>query len=75
MEEPQIAACPQCDLIAKGQEEIKELFGFRKGDRPQSWCRACRIAASAKRRREIRESTKPKEEKPKEEAEATEEEE
>lgn len=61
MEEPQVAACPQCDLIATGHDEIKDLFGFRKADRPQSWCRACRIASSAKRRREIRESLKSKE--------------
>lgn len=54
MTELRVTSCPNCDLIARGEEEIEELFGWRKGDRPQSWCRACRIEASAKRRKEIR---------------------
>ncbi len=37
------AECPQCGLIARGDAEIEELFGYRYGHtKPQSWCKACR---------------------------------
>lgn len=38
--------CPKCSsTTASGNEEVQELFGFRKsGEKwvPQSWCRSCR---------------------------------
>lgn len=37
------AECPHCGLIAHGEQEIEELFGFRyDGTMPRSWCRSCR---------------------------------
>lgn len=37
------AECPQCGVIAYGEEEIEEIFGFRYGHtKPQSWCKSCR---------------------------------
>lgn len=60
-EEEMVAACPQCDKVARGEEEVKLLFGTRKsGDkvRPQSWCRGCRVKASAIRKRKKPEETK-----------------
>lgn len=42
------AECPCCKKIAKGNDEIEELFGYRKkkdgSEFPQSYCRACRLA-------------------------------
>ena len=42
--------CPKCQTMARGVEEVKELFGYRtmenkKGEKksvPQAWCRVCR---------------------------------
>lgn len=40
------AQCPDCGKIARGKDEIEELFGYRKindsASIPQSWCRECR---------------------------------
>ena len=37
------AECPQCGLVAHGEDEIEELFGYRYGHtKPQSWCKECR---------------------------------
>ena len=37
------AECPQCGVVAHGDDEIEEIFGFRYGGtKPQSWCRSCR---------------------------------
>lgn len=37
------AECPQCGKIARGRDEIEELFGYRyEGTKPQSWCKECR---------------------------------
>ncbi len=42
------AECPQCGIVAYGDEEIEEIFGFRyEGTRPQSWCKECRSAGSS----------------------------
>ncbi|MCR5309255.1 MAG: hypothetical protein K6E21_04010 [Bacilli bacterium] len=39
------AQCPHCGKIARGEEEIEELFGYRYGrTKPQSWCKECRAA-------------------------------
>ena len=41
------AECPQCGLIARGDDKIEELFGFRYGHtKPQSWCKSCRSGGS-----------------------------
>lgn len=37
------AECPNCGIIAHGDDEIEEIFGFRYGHtKPQSWCKECR---------------------------------
>jgi len=37
------AECPQCGRIARGHDEIEEVFGYRYGGtKPQSWCKDCR---------------------------------
>lgn len=42
------AECPQCGCIAKGHDEIEELFGYRyEGTMPQSWCKSCRASSSS----------------------------
>lgn len=41
------AECPQCGVVAHGDDEIEQLFGFRyDGTKPQSWCRSCRSSGS-----------------------------
>lgn len=41
------AECPHCGLIAHGEDEIEELFGYRYNHtKPQSWCRSCRSSSS-----------------------------
>ena len=41
------AECPQCGLIAWGDDEIEELFGYRyRHTKPQSWCKACKSGGS-----------------------------
>jgi hypothetical protein len=43
------AECPQCGLVAHGDIEIEELFGYRyEHTKPQSWCKACRNDRSNK---------------------------
>ena len=42
------AECPQCGLVAHGEDEIEELFGYRYGHtKPQSWCKACRSGSNS----------------------------
>lgn len=41
------AECPQCGVVAHGDDEIEEIFGFRYGTKPQSWCRSCRSSGSS----------------------------
>lgn len=56
-----VAACPQCDKVARGKEEVKEIFGTRKSGaklRAQSWCRRCRAKVAAIRRRKEPEEEK-----------------
>ena len=39
------AKCPNCGLVAQGQEEVKRRFGIRnrRGKQfVQSWCKECR---------------------------------
>ena len=37
------AECPNCGVVAHGDDEIEEIFGFRFGHtKPQSWCKECR---------------------------------
>jgi hypothetical protein len=37
----------QCGLIARGDDEIEKLFGFRYGHtKPKSWCKSCRSCGS-----------------------------
>lgn len=37
------AECPQCGVVAHGEAEIEEIFGFRyDGTKPQSWCKLSR---------------------------------
>ena len=37
------AECPHCGKMARGDDEIEELFGYRYGHtKPQSWCKECR---------------------------------
>lgn len=37
------AECPNCGVVAHGDDEIEEIFGFRYGHtKPQSWCKECR---------------------------------
>jgi len=48
-----VAACPQCGKVARGEEDVKDLFGTRRSGgklRAQSWCRGCRIRASSFRK-------------------------
>ncbi len=41
------AECPNCGLVAHGEAEIEELFGYRYGHtKPQSWCKSCRSSSS-----------------------------
>ena len=40
-----LAQCPSCNEIASTNEEIDEMFGFRRSNGKrirQSWCRECR---------------------------------
>ncbi len=34
--------CPNCFVTATTEQELKELFGYRRGDDKQSWCKTCR---------------------------------
>ena len=45
------AECPQCGVIARGEDEIEEIFGYRYGHtKPQSWCKECRSGGSSSER-------------------------
>ncbi len=45
------AECPNCGLVAHGEDEIEEDFGYRNVGSgksiPQSWCRDCRSQGSS----------------------------